>query len=154
MAGGAPAGGGPVKVTLREVRDADLETFFVDQLDEAAAALGGLKRRTRDEYFAHMAKVRADAANVLRTIELDGEVAGNVGIWPDEGHRNLGYAVSRRFWGRGVGSEAVRLLLEQVSGPLRAMVSPANVASARVLEKNGFTLVQRTEDDLVYVRAG
>lgn len=53
----------------------------------------------------------------------------------------IGYWVSYGFWGRGIASEAVRLMLEQTDRrPIFATAADTNVASIRVLTKNGFVI--------------
>ena len=65
----------------------------------------------------------------------------------DEEHSfgEIGYMILTPFWSQGIGTEAVRqicgiafqeLALERIIGE----VFPENLASARVLEKNGFQL--------------
>ena len=58
---------------------------------------------------------------------------------------SIGYMILTPFWSQGIGTEAVRqicgiafreLALERIIGE----VFPENLASARVLEKNGFQL--------------
>lgn len=64
---------------------------------------------------------------------------GNIGSWPDNGQQLLGYWVGREFWGRGVATQALALLVDEVSiRPLYAHVVMHNVGSIRVLEKCGF----------------
>ncbi len=79
---------------------------------------------------------------------------------------NVGYILLRPFWNRGYTTEAVQLVaghLESLSvGPLRALVTSGNVASARVLEKAGFvrtrvlpandTIRGVPHDDIEFVR--
>jgi len=66
-------------------------------------------------------------------------VAGNIGSWQDDGLQLLGYWVGREFWGRGVATQALALLVDEVSTrPLYAHVAAHNVGSIRVLEKCGF----------------
>ena len=75
----------------------------------------------------------------MRTIVADGVVAGNIGSWPENGQQLLGYWVGREWWGRGVGTQALALLVEEMSiRPLYAHVAVHNVGSIRVLEKCGF----------------
>ena len=77
---------------------------------------------------------------VLRTIVVDGEVAGNVVSWKEAaGRRLVGYWVGREFWGHGIATAALALFLNQVTErPLHAYVATSNVGSIRVLEKCGF----------------
>ena len=86
---------------------------------------------------------------VWRAIVVDGQIVGSISVerMADE-QRNagsIGYMILTPFWSQGVGTEAVRqicgiafrkLALERIVGE----VFPENLASARVLEKNGFRL--------------
>ena len=126
-------------VRLRNVEDRDIEVFFDHQADPQAVEMAAFPARDKEQFAAHWAKVRADDANVLRTIVADGLVAGNIGSWQQDGQQFLGYWVGREFWGRGVGTQALALLVDEVSvRPLYAHVVAHNVGSIRVLEKAGF----------------
>ena len=127
------------EVRLRNVEDRDLEVFFDHQADPQAVEMAAFPARDKEQFAAHWAKVRADDANVLRTIVAGGLVAGNIGSWQQDGQQFLGYWVGREFWGRGVGTQALALLVDEVSvRPLYAHVVAHNVGSIRVLEKVGF----------------
>jgi RimJ/RimL family protein N-acetyltransferase len=90
---------------------------------------------------------------VWRAIVVDGQLVGSISVekTADE-QRNagsIGYMILTPFWTQGIGTEAVRqicgiafreLALERIIGE----VFPENLASARVLEKNGFQL-ERTK---------
>lgn len=63
------------------------------------------------------------------------------------GVATIGYSVLPAFWGRGFGTELAALLVEFATGTLgvsevRATTLDGNPASARVLEKLGFTVLQ------------
>ena len=127
------------EVTLRAVAEADLPIFFAQQADEEARRRAAFPGRGRDEFFAHWRKILADPNCVLRTVMFDGSVAGNVVCWGTGKERNIGYWLGREFWGRGVGTAALRLFLKEVvERPLVARVAKENAASIRVLEKCGF----------------
>lgn len=126
-------------VVLRSVEDRDLDVFFDHQADPQAVEMAAFPARDKDQFAAHWAKLRADDSLVVRTIVADGVVAGNIGCWPQDGQRLLGYWVGRDFWGRGVATKAVALLVDEVPiRPLYAHVAVHNVGSIRVLEKCGF----------------
>ena len=86
---------------------------------------------------------------VWRAIVVDGQIVGSISVekMADE-QRNvgsIGYMILTPFWSQGIGTEAVRqicgiafreLALERIIGE----VFTENLASARVLEKNGFRL--------------
>jgi RimJ/RimL family protein N-acetyltransferase len=126
-------------VRLRRVEDADLDVFFDHQADPLAVEMAAFPARDKDAFAAHWAKVRADDANVVRTIVAGGAVAGHIGSWQDKGQQLLGYWVGREFWGRGIATQALALLVDEVSvRPLYAHVAAHNVGSIRVLRKCGF----------------
>ena len=126
-------------VHLRRVEDRDLDVFFDHQADPQAVEMAAFPARDKEQFAAHWAKVRADESNVVRTIVADGMVAGNIGSWQDNGQQLLGYWVGREWWGRGVATQALALLMDEVSiRPLYAHVAVHNVGSIRVLDKCGF----------------
>jgi RimJ/RimL family protein N-acetyltransferase len=70
-----------------------------------------------------------------------GQVAGNVVSFEQDGQREVGYWIGRRFWGMGVATAALSAFLDLVeTRPLYACVAKHNVASIRVLEKCGFEI--------------
>ena len=126
-------------VRLRSVEDRDLDVFFDHQADPEAVEMAAFPARDKKQFAAHWAKVRADDTLVLRTIVADGMVAGNIGSWPDDGQQLLGYWIGREYWGRGVATQALALLVGELTiRPLYAHVVKHNVGSIRVLEKCGF----------------
>ena len=126
-------------VRLRKVEDRDLDVLFDHQADPQAVAMAAFPARAKDQFAAHWAKVRADERNVLRTIVVDGLVAGHIGSWQQDGQHFVGYWVGREHWGRGVATQALALLVDEVTArPLYAHVVAHNVGSIRVLEKGGF----------------
>jgi RimJ/RimL family protein N-acetyltransferase len=141
----------PAEITLRDVSDADLELFFENQLDAEAARMADFPQRDREAYLALWGRILANETIVKRTVLCDGAVAGNVvSFLEDDGRRQIGYWLGRTFWGRGIATRAVALLLDLVSDrPLHAEVVPGNPASRRVLEKNGFTVTEARSDVLI-----
>ena len=86
---------------------------------------------------------------VWRAIVVDGLIVGSISVERlanvQRNAGSIGYMVLTPFWFQGIGTEAVRqicgiafreLALERIIGE----VFPENLASARVLEKNGFRL--------------
>jgi RimJ/RimL family protein N-acetyltransferase len=129
-------------VSLRGVTDADLPTFYHQQADPEATRMAVFPARDRAAFDGHWAKIRADETNVIRTVVVDGAVAGNVLCFGPPHAREVGYWLGRPFWGRGVASSALALFLDEVTErPLYAHVARHNAGSARVLEKCGFRLV-------------
>ncbi|MEM1288722.1 MAG: GNAT family N-acetyltransferase [Pseudomonadota bacterium] len=81
---------------------------------------------------------------VHRAVVFEGQIAGGIGLGMRQLSENeLGYWVGRDYWGKGIASSAVSTfisLLDQlkISGSIDAQTAISNVASQRVLEKNGF----------------
>ena len=82
-------------------------------------------------------------------IEYNHQVAGSTGILTKEDvYRKsieIGYFIGEPFWGKGIATQAVSLLMDHITkvyDPVRvwAEVFEHNKASMRVLEKNGFAL--------------
>jgi RimJ/RimL family protein N-acetyltransferase len=130
---------GAHEVRLRIVEDSDLDALFHHQIDKLATEMAAFPARDADQFAAHWAKIRADDAVTVRTIVADGEVAGNIGSWRQDGQQLLGYWIGREYWGRGVATQALARFLEDMSTrPMYAHVVAHNVGSIRVLEKCGF----------------
>ena len=104
--------------------------------------------REREAFDAHWRKILADDSVIKKTIVHEGEVAGNLGSWEQDGRRLVGYWIGREFWGNGLATRALAEFVDLVSDrPLHAWVATSNVGSIRVLEKCGFVQVgSRTTD--------
>ena len=103
--------------------------------------------RDREAFDAHWRRVLANPSNVVRVIEADGEVAGNIGSWEHDGMQLVGYWIGRAFWGRGLATAALAELATELPRPLHAWVASSNAGSIRVLEKCAFVRVaERTTD--------
>ena len=130
------------QVSLRPVEDDDLPIFFAHQDDPIAAAMASFPTRAPDVFYEHWAKIRAEPANVTRTIVADGEVVGDILSWLDDGGRQVGYWIGRSHWGKGFATAALRLLLDEIKDrPVTAHVALDNIGSQRVVEKCGFVRV-------------
>jgi RimJ/RimL family protein N-acetyltransferase len=132
---------------LREVREDDLDVLFEQQREPEAVAMAVFPAREREAFDAHWRRILA-SGNVVRVIEVDGQVAGNVVSWEQDGRRLVGYWLGREFWGRGLATAALAELVQELgTRPLHAWVASSNAGSVRVLEKCGFVRVgERTTD--------
>lgn len=88
-----------------------------------------------------------------------GPLVGMIGLHPGSEHDQVGYALARDRWGRGYGTEALRRVLEEATGPLgmarvHVTVHPENAASIRVLEKAGLARAGTLEDHQVFPNLG
>ena len=86
---------------------------------------------------------------VWRSIWADAQLIGSISVErKDEGGQaigEIGYMILTPFWSQGIGTESVRQICEIAFRELELQqivgnIFPENVASARVLEKNGFQL--------------
>ena len=153
------------KLVLMALCNAVDRTFLSDRLpypyDEADA-----------DWWLGMVAENDGKEGVWRAIVVDGQIVGSISVerMADE-ERNvgsIGYMILTPWWSKGLGTEAVRqmcgiafreLALERIIGE----VFPENLASARVLEKNGFRLEEtkvgavvkggKVMDVRVYVKA-
>jgi len=96
---------------------------------------------------------RGEATNVVVfAIVVDGEVCGTTGLGRIEEQNSdclsMGYWLGEDYWGRGIATDAVRLMVRYAfdaigCNRLEARCYGWNTGSARVLEKCGFTLEGR-----------
>lgn len=103
----------------------------------------------RDDAEAYVAQPQA--REIRFAIEADAGGFAGVVSWTDredrEGVAEFGYWLGRPFWGRGLATVAARLAADRAlrEGGVRlltACVFQDNPASARVLEKTGFSRTQ------------
>jgi RimJ/RimL family protein N-acetyltransferase len=134
-------------VRLRDVTQDDLPVLFEQQLDPEANYMAAFTSRDpadRDAFMAHWARILADETIVKQIILAEGQVAGNIGSFLDEGRREVGYWLGKEFWGRGIATRALAAFLQMIpERPLYARVATDNVGSLRVLQKCGFTICDK-----------
>jgi RimJ/RimL family protein N-acetyltransferase len=133
---------------LRDVVESDLDAFYEHQREPEANEMAVFPARDRAAFDAHWQRVFANDSAITKTIVSDGEVAGNIGSWEQDGQRFVGYWIGRDFWGKGVATRALREFVAEVTErPLHAWVAAGNAGSIRVLEKCGFVqIATRTAD--------
>ncbi|MER6087264.1 GNAT family N-acetyltransferase [Streptomyces bluensis] len=140
-------------VRLRGVQGSDLELFHAYEQDAEAVRRSRFPAREREAFMDHWEKrVIGNPTGLVRTVTVDGATAGNVvAWWAEDGRRFVGYWLGRRYWGRGIGTRALTLFLqEEQNRPLYADPFHGNTASVRLLEHHGFrrtTTVRYGEDD-------
>ncbi|MDA3836602.1 MAG: GNAT family N-acetyltransferase [Nanoarchaeota archaeon] len=89
------------------------------------------------------------------------EIIGTIGIGNIDHNKKIGkigYWISNRNCGKGFATLAIKLFLEKISREvgnfkLIAEVSGENIASHRVLEKNGFKLKRKSKSDFIFEKA-
>jgi len=135
-------------LVLRDVTDDDITVFFAQQLDREARHMAAFTPAEATDKAAFTARWRgflSEPTIVMRTIVFDGKVAGQVLSYETEGEPEVSYWLGREFWGRGLATRALAAFLAEANHkrPIFARVATDNVASRRVLEKCGFTIIGR-----------
>ncbi len=126
-------------VVLRDVSEEDLTAFYEHQREPEACEMAAFPPRDRDAFTKHWSDILADPTVDRKTILSDGQVAGYLVGFGQQGKRQIGYWIGRSFWGRGIATRALASFVDSLAGrPLYAYVAKRNVASIRVLEKCGF----------------
>ena len=129
---------------LREVREEDLDVFFEQQRDPVAsrmAAFTAKDRTDRDAFREHWARILSNDTITIRTIVLDGRVAGHIARFERLGDPEVTYWIGREFWGKGLATKALSAFLADMKDrPLYARAAADNLASIGVLEKCGFAI--------------
>ena len=144
-----------LQVTLRDVVESDVAAFYEHQCEPDACNMVGLEPRPRNGFVSHWQSLLTNERVQKKTILVSsddkvccqGEIAGNVVCYPQDGMRLVGYWLGKRFWGHGIASQAVGLFVGFNDLPLHAFVRSTNVRSVRVLENCGFVLCKSTQTD-------
>jgi RimJ/RimL family protein N-acetyltransferase len=135
------------RVRLRPAEPSDLHRMYDLQLDPDSNRMAVTIPRTREAFDSHWAKSLGDPANIVRAILFDDSMVGYVCCFPMDGQDHVGYWIDRTFWGMGIASRALQLLLREVAKrPLVATAATNNGASLRVLQKCGFVVEQVRRD--------
>jgi RimJ/RimL family protein N-acetyltransferase len=128
-------------VQLRNVELGDLPFLFRMESDPEAHRMAVVIPRDEASFYAHWAEVLADPTLIAKVILLEGRVVGDVSCFTMDGRDCVGYWIAREHWGKGIATQALRLLLQEVTTrPLHARVAATNLGSLRVLERCGFVV--------------
>jgi RimJ/RimL family protein N-acetyltransferase len=128
-------------IRLRPVQPGDLPRIYDLQLDPESNRMAVTIPRTREAFDAHWAKTLDDPRNIVRVILVGEELVGTISCFPMDGQDHVGYWIDRAYWGMGIASNALHLLLREVTKrPLVAAAATSNGASLRVLQKCGFVV--------------
>jgi RimJ/RimL family protein N-acetyltransferase len=148
------------RLILRDFVEADWRAMHSLGADPAVTRFQtylpmGTEEETRDwlrRAIFHNNLQPRDAYNLAIVRRGDGTVVGWIGFGGARDHtlgdHNFGYALDRRYWGRGYATEALRALLAYAfaHAGVRTIFGTcvaANPASARVMEKAGLRLAAR-----------
>ena len=141
---------------LRELREEDLPAWFARLSDPEAAALAGDPVATSmDDVVAGLAHHRrafAEGTGLRWAIvpDEDGASVGSVGLVRidcDRRTAEIGAAIGRDHWGRGIASRAGRTVLDYAFSTLgleaiEAVALPENARTLRILERLRFAVAE------------
>jgi RimJ/RimL family protein N-acetyltransferase len=128
-------------IRLRPVQPGDLPRMYNLQLDPESNRMAVTIPRTREAFDSHWAKLLADPGITAWVVLFGDELVGTISCFPMDGQDHVGYWIDRAYWGMGIASHALHLLLREVTKrPLVAAAATSNGASLRVLQKCGFVV--------------
>jgi RimJ/RimL family protein N-acetyltransferase len=128
-------------VRLRNLEGDDLPRMFQMQLDPESNRMAATIPRSAEAFHATWANSLGDPSVTAKAILLGEAMVGFVSCFGRDDQANVGYWISREYWGKGIASRALKLfLLEVPTRPLYAHVATSNGASLRVLQKCGFII--------------
>ena len=130
------------QIALRRVEVSDLDAIYEQMRDPESVRMAAFTAKDpsdRSAFDAHMAKIMSSSENTLWAIIRDSRLVGTVGSYVSDGATEVTYWIDRTFWGQGIATRALGLLLDEISvRPIRARAASDNAGSLRVLQKAGF----------------
>jgi len=141
-------------IELRDVEDTDLDSLFEQMRDPESVRMAAFTSTDPDDraaFDAHMRKIRTMPGVLNKAITCDGVFVGTVASFVMDGDTEVTYWIDREYWGRGIASLALGLLLElEKTRPVYARAASDNLGSLRVLAKAGFV---PTGSEVAYANA-
>ena len=147
-----------MRMTLGERTEATVRIYFEkSQQAEIKTNLPQKAKSVEEAVSDYRQTLLPGSPSYGRTIVADGAYIGDVWCYcidPEETpNAMLSFCVfEKSCWNQGIASEAVSLFLEEVhkkyqTRTIGAFTFSDNLASQRVLEKNGFTLLEEFVED-------
>lgn len=150
-------------IILEKLNSADAEQLFAFELTNRAYFEEMVPTRGNDYYNFDFFKSRheslleeqAQGSSYFYLIkDKDGSILGRmniVDIEESQGIGHLGYRVGQIHTGKGSANRALKLLIEQVVEEgrikqIKAQTTTNNIASQKVLEKNGFEQIGTSDE--------
>lgn len=139
-----------MNITLRKSIETDLEVFYKNQADIEAIFMAAFTSEDPYDKEAYLKKwtrlMSVDSVN-MQTILVEDVVVGCVVKFVMGGDSDITYALDKKFWGKGITTEAVKKFLKvETNRPLFGRVVNDNYGSQKVLEKNGFIKIGTNTD--------
>lgn len=151
------------RLILRPWKESDLQDFFeYASVDGVGQMAGWLPHESIEQSRDILSRFIAHKHTFALELKENGKVIGSLGIESSERRqlpepytsrmgRELGYVLSKDYWGRGLMTEAVQRVIPYCFENcgcefLTINYYQENRRSARVAEKNGFRLLLKTPD--------
>lgn len=139
---------------LRAIDDRDIPALSDLLCDKAVGESYMVPDYERAEQWIALAEriapLSRDESRYVRGVYLDGDLVGLINdVEINEGGIELGWAVAGRFQGRGIGTGALKLAIEELRPlgyrELWAAAFEDNYPSLRIMEKCGMTPCEKCE---------
>ncbi len=140
------------RLILRPWEQKDLDDFFeYASIPGVGEMAGWTHHKSKEESQKILDMFRNHKKTLALQLKENGKVIGSLGLeeldpdpWPEKQGREIGYVLSRHYWGRGLMPEAVQRVIDYCFGTLRYDFLTCghfvqNNQSRRVIEKTGFT---------------
>jgi ribosomal-protein-alanine N-acetyltransferase len=138
-----------LQIVLRKLTVEDIEFFYVWAGDQEVAKTMTWEAYTNIKDAEVFLRKVVSQHPWFMAICFEGKPIGSITLTPGSGpsacRAELGYVLSKQYWGRGIATGAVKQALKQGFKDLRvqrieAYVDPDNLASQKVLSKAGMHL--------------
>lgn len=117
-------------------------SFMQDKESLWQAAFTSADPSDLDAHNKHWERILNDPQILNRTILSDGVVVGSVGRYFMDGVAQVTYWIGSEFKNKGIATATLaKLVVIDQTRPMEARTAFDNAASARVLQKNGFSVV-------------
>lgn len=147
-----------MKISLRERTKESVAIYFEKAKDKEIKKVLPQKAQTLEEALEDYSQtLKEGATSYGRTIWADEKYVGDIWCYGidmnEEPNAMLSYCVfEKEYWQQGVATEALKLFLEEIIEKFQfetvgAFTFASNLGSIRVLEKNGFLMLEEFEED-------
>lgn len=140
------------RLLLRKVQEKDApEVFFLRSDERVMHHIAKERAKSLEEGLEWIRRIHQmiddkEAINWAITMKGSDRLLGLTGFWnfrKEHSRTEIGYNLHPDFWGKGIMTEAIGMILpfafEKIHfHSIDAHVNPDNIGSARALEKNGF----------------
>ncbi|MEK6917551.1 MAG: GNAT family N-acetyltransferase [Nanoarchaeota archaeon] len=141
-----------MKIELRKFKAIDNFRFLMLTLNSDSAK--GLNRSFFD-FILKGVKDLFSKPNLNKFVILvDGKFAGSIGIFKVDKFNEIGFYISPEFRRKGIGTKALKEMLVYYKINLKAVTTPDNLATVKVLKNNEFKLLKanKRENELIFER--